>query len=538
MAMPKIASSSKSSSKQKAEKKPIKLFVDINDWVHLPATIAGKRSLAQKKFPSLQDDLILYRAYVITCAYVATNIDRAILESYKSLRQEMKDLVAFEETTYTRLSSLKHLRAIDKRWDLFAERQKELQLRIEEAPSAFIFYNKMASFKDKHQRERKEGLEISQKLSRAYNALDAAMNYIEKYDQEHNISAFGASVLSFEKAREYWGQKLEEIRALENENADFNLVIKEIDHLAKIIYDAPALAKWVNDIEKRFNHLVYDHDLLVDSYGKVIIQKEALEEMKTIITSIVPKLWIKGQKEQINQYLEEVDKFLGSYEPEVQTEIAFAERHDLRKQTQVSEQVQNLDHLVEVTKVFMAAMDVRDPTMSTHSLTVTRLAVATAKVMNWGDEEIQYLEIAALLHDVGKLWVPEPILTKKGVLNTEDTRMLHMHPIYGAQILQSSGIFEKITPWIYHHQELWNGTGYPDGIKEDEIPIQSRIISVCEAFAAMLTGSPNRSAITIDQALERIKYEAGTFFDPVVVQSFIVAVETQEMDYLKTFVEK
>ena len=116
--------------------------------------------------------------------------------------------------------------------------------------------------------------------------------------------------------------------------------------------------------------------------------------------------------------------------------------------------------------------------------------------------------------------------------------MLHMHPVYGAQILKSSGLFEKITPWIYHHQELWNGTGYPDGIKEDEIPIQSRIISVCEAFAAMLTGSPNRSPITIDQALERIKYEAGTFFDPTVVKSFVVAVETQEMDYLKKFIEK
>jgi HD-GYP domain-containing protein (c-di-GMP phosphodiesterase class II) len=525
-------------SKQKTNGKPIKFIVDYKDWVQLPATIKGKRIQAQGKFPSLQDDLILYRAYVITCNYIATNIDRGILDSYKLLQHEMKDLLAIEENNFLRLISLKSLRSINERWDLFIERQKELQLRIEQAPSAFSFYNKMASFKEKHHRERKEGLEISQKLSRAYQALDTAMTYIEKYDQDHSVGEFGASVLSFEKAREYWGQKLEEIRNLENENADFNLIINEIDHLARIIYDAPSLAKWVNDLEKRYSHLVFDHELLVNSYGKVIIQKEILEEMNTIITSIVPKLWIKGQKNQINQYLEEVDKFLGIYEPEVQTEIAFAERHNPRKQTQASEQEQSLTHLVEVTKLFMAAMDVRDPTMSSHSLTVTRLAVATGKVMNWSQEEIQYLEIAALLHDVGKLWVPEPILTKKGKLNPEDIRMLRMHPVYGAQILQSSGLFEKISPWIYYHQELWNGTGYPDGIKEDAIPIQSRVISVCEAFAAMLTGSPNRSPLTIDQALERIKYEAGSFFDPVVVQSFVIAVESQEMDYLKKFVEK
>jgi HD-GYP domain-containing protein (c-di-GMP phosphodiesterase class II) len=538
MANPKIKRSSKRSSKQNANRKPIKIFVEFKDWVHLPVTIKGKKIQAQLEFQSVQHALILYRAYVITCNYIATNINRGILNSYKWLQHEMKELVAFKEDNYLRFSSLKSLRSINERWDIFSTRQKELQHSIEQAPSAFSFYNKMASFKEIHQRENKEGLEISQKLSRAYQALDNAMNYIEKYDQEHSISAFGASVLSIEKAREYWGQKLEEIRNLENKNADLNLVIKEIENLARIIYDAPALAKWVNDIEKRFNHLAYDHDLLVDSYGKVIIQKEILEEINTIITSIVPKLWIQGQKDQIEQYLEEVDKFLGIYEPEVQTEITFAERHNLRKQARSSEQEQSLSHLLEVTKIFMAAIDVRDPLMSTHSLTVTRLAVATGNVMNWNQEEIQYLEIAALLHDVGKLWVPESILTKKEKLNSQDIRMLRMHPIYGAQILQSSGLFEKITPWIYHHQELWNGTGYPDGLKEDAIPIQSRIISVCEAFAAMLTGSPNRSPLTINEALERIKYEAGTFFDPVIVQSFVIAVESQEMDYLKKFVEK
>jgi HD-GYP domain-containing protein (c-di-GMP phosphodiesterase class II) len=110
-----------------------------------------------------------------------------------------------------------------------------------------------------------------------------------------------------------------------------------------------------------------------------------------------------------------------------------------------------------------------------------------------------------------------------------------MHPIYGAQILESSGLFKNIIPWIYHHQELWNGTGYPDGLKQEEIPIQSRIISICEAFDAMLSGTGTKLKLTIEQALDRIRYESGAFFDPLIVEAFIKAVETHEMDYLTKY---
>jgi HD-GYP domain-containing protein (c-di-GMP phosphodiesterase class II) len=113
-----------------------------------------------------------------------------------------------------------------------------------------------------------------------------------------------------------------------------------------------------------------------------------------------------------------------------------------------------------------------------------------------------------------------------------------MHPIYGAQILESSGLFEKIIPWIYHHQELWNGSGYPDGLKQEQIPIQSRIISLCEAFDAMLSGTSTKLRLPIEQALDRIRYESGTFFDPVIVEAFEKAVETNEMEYLVKYVMK
>jgi putative nucleotidyltransferase with HDIG domain len=528
----------KQRTKPRKERKQIRIISDFHEWTNLPSIIRSKRIQAQDQFSLIQGTLVVYRANITAWSYVATNVNNNIWRSFGWLRNDMKELVKLDQEYSPRLTSLKKLRILNQRWDDISNRQKDLLNKINKAPSAFSFYNKMASFKEIHQREKKEGLEISQKLSKAYQVLDNAMEYIEKYDQDHSISAFGASVLDIEKAREFWGQKLEEIRNLESTRADPNLIIHEIEGLAKNIFDAPSLAKWVNDVENRFSHLIYDHNLLVNSYGKVIIQSEIQEEIKSIIHNIIPKLWIQGQKEQLNQYIEEVVNFLDVYEPEVEREITFAERHDLQKQARAPDSEPGLQRLVEFTKLFMAAMDIRDPLMSSHSLTVTRLAVATGKVMNWDPEEIQYLEIAALLHDIGKLWVPEAILTKKNELNEQDIKMLRMHPVYGAQILQSSGIFEKITPWIYHHQELWNGTGYPDGLKEDDIPIQSRVISICEAFAAMLTGNPTRSPLSIDAALERIKYEAGTFFDPHIVPSFVEAVETMEMEYLTKFVEK
>src|SRR3972149_6948495 len=154
MANPKKTRSSKRSPKTEVKRKPIKILVGFNDWIHLPVTIRGKRIRAQQEFPSIEQALILYRAYVSTCNFIATNIDKGILNSFKWLQKELKDLVAFEENYYPRLTSLKTLRAINERWDIFSARKNELQNSIEHAPSAFSFYNKMASFKEKHQLEK------------------------------------------------------------------------------------------------------------------------------------------------------------------------------------------------------------------------------------------------------------------------------------------------------------------------------------------------------------------------------------------------
>lgn len=403
----------------------------FQEWYSLPKLIKEKERQAQTIDRTIQDYLVIYRLPSTLYEYIAINIDRDLWSSYEQIRKEMRDLASIETEYDIRFSSLTALRSMNARWDALLVLENDFFEKIEKAPAALEFYNKMSRLKAKQARDKIEDIEINQRLEKAHKSLQNALDYIEDYHQEHSIDAFGASILKYDQAREYWKKKREEIQKLEKTKSKPDLIITGIEALAKIIYDSPALAKWVNDIEKRFRRLCVDHTLLVNSYGKILVQKEYLDELSNVLTDAIPKLWASGQKDQLSQHLSEFENFLSVYEPELEREIAFQERH-LRKESTVIESNIQINHLIDYTKVFMSAMDIRDPTMSSHSLTVARLAISTAKVMNWNLEDIQLLEVAALLHDIGKIWIPESILTKKGKLTKEEMKLVHMHPVYGA----------------------------------------------------------------------------------------------------------
>ena len=480
----------------------------------------------------IQNSFILYRSQNISYAYFATNTDRNLVNLYTWIQKEMDKLASMEADLYFTRFSLKALRALDARLDEVISKQKELERKIQKAPQAFDFYNRMSFFKSQHHQQAMEEKEVSRILAKAQKNLEHAQSYFEEYEKERGNTSNETSILSMEKARQFWKLKIDEINEMVRANDDPALFVTEIEHLAKIIFDTPALAKWVDAIERKFRNLSLDHALLLDSYGKRIISQEILDEFSDMLYTAIPKLWATGQADQLNQHMTELDAFIGTYQADVESEIKFAQRHE-RKEIHTTDKVIKLFQLSELARLFISAMEARDPIMKTHSETVAHLAVATAKQMNWEQEDIQYLEIAGMLHDVGKLWIPDGILTKTTKLTEEEIRQIRMHPANGAQILQNSTLFRKITPWIYHHQELWNGSGYPDGLKEAEIPLQARIIGVCESFTAMLSGTPVKAAYNIEQALDRVRMDAGTLFDPVVVEAFIKVVESQEMEYLK-----
>ncbi len=139
--------------------------------------------------------------------------------------------------------------------------------------------------------------------------------------------------------------------------------------------------------------------------------------------------------------------------------------------------------------------------------------------------DMDTLEMGLHLHDLGKQGIPDPVLNKPGPLNEEEWALMKLHPEIGAKILEPVDEFKKVADVVMHHQEMWDGTGYPDGLKGDEIPIEASIVAVSDAFHAMTSDRIYRKSPGVSYALEQLRKYSGTQFDPKVVQAFLNVYE-------------
>ncbi len=176
-------------------------------------------------------------------------------------------------------------------------------------------------------------------------------------------------------------------------------------------------------------------------------------------------------------------------------------------------------------KALANAIDARDPYTRGHSERVTEYAVAMAEEMKLDREEIDRIRYAALLHDIGKINIPDHILNKPGKLTDEEFGLMKKHPVFGAQIMGPVKAFQKILPYMFHHHEKFSAKGYPYGIKGEEIPLPARIIAVADSFDAMTSDRPYRKALSLEAAIKELKDNSGTQFDPDVVKAFIKLIE-------------
>jgi diguanylate cyclase (GGDEF)-like protein/putative nucleotidyltransferase with HDIG domain len=185
-------------------------------------------------------------------------------------------------------------------------------------------------------------------------------------------------------------------------------------------------------------------------------------------------------------------------------------------------------HVAQVSDLHLAtiealalAIDAKDQTAQSHIRRVQVYAAGLAHALGMSDNEIQGVKTAALLHDIGKLAVPEHILSKPGPLTQEEFQKIRIHPQVGAEIISGVPFPYPVAPLILSHHERWDGKGYPAGLRGDEIPLGARILSVVDYFDALMSERPYHKPMSLDAALGLLRQESGKALDPRVVQTFI-----------------
>jgi len=165
--------------------------------------------------------------------------------------------------------------------------------------------------------------------------------------------------------------------------------------------------------------------------------------------------------------------------------------------------------------------DLKDLNTGVHGTRLAEWAVRIGQELGIDEGCLEDIEVAALLHDTGKVGVPDAILRKQGPLDHDEWTVMKMHPEYSWAVLRLVPGLERASLFALHHHEKYDGSGYPAGLRGDDIPIGARIVSVIDAFDAMVAERPYKRGISCEEALRRIILDSGRHFDPVVVQHFI-----------------
>ncbi len=177
-------------------------------------------------------------------------------------------------------------------------------------------------------------------------------------------------------------------------------------------------------------------------------------------------------------------------------------------------------------EVLLRTMHAKQPDLDEHSSNVAQLAARVARRLGLGGEVLDEIARAAELHDIGKVGIPDAILNKPTSLSPGEWEFIHQHTILGERILHGAPALRPVARLVRASHERWDGTGYPDGLRADQIPLGARIVSVCDAYEAMTANRTYRPAIGHDRACQELRAAAGTQFDPTVVDAFLAVIHT------------
>lgn len=187
-----------------------------------------------------------------------------------------------------------------------------------------------------------------------------------------------------------------------------------------------------------------------------------------------------------------------------------------------SEEIINQGHLIEVVTSLAGAIDAKDEYTKGHSSSVSRYAEALARQINLPEKDVERIKLGALLHDIGKIGIPESVLRKPSKLNDEEWEIMKQHPTIGAEkVLLPNESLHDLIPIVKYHHEHWDGSGYPEKLKGEDIPLAARIVAVADAYHALISDRPYRKGMSNEKACEILRIGAGIQWDKDLVREFI-----------------
>lgn len=187
-----------------------------------------------------------------------------------------------------------------------------------------------------------------------------------------------------------------------------------------------------------------------------------------------------------------------------------------------SEEIINQGHLIEVVTSLAGAIDAKDEYTKGHSSSVSRYSEALARALNLPEKDVERIKLGALLHDIGKIGIPENVLRKPSKLTDEEWEVMKQHPTIGAEkVLMPNESLHDLIPIVKYHHEHWDGSGYPEKLKGEDIPLAARIVAVADAYHALISDRPYRKGMSNEKACEILRVGAGIQWDKDLVREFI-----------------